>query len=206
MPLQSSVAFKRQAKPKLHCRSPFVNEFGSSEPKIQNKKDKEASSELAFDPKELFPFVKEIGKNTDPDDCGDMNNEITGDINPPFDSSITQIDDKSWFNEINALHIQFNKSSQINFKTPESELHLAISDVLISIVMSNTSSNANRAADVSRGYVGDEMKMKRFLIYISYFNEPYHFKRFFIKQKNEFDLIILWEASHFHVERMSSSI
>ncbi|KAF4369638.1 hypothetical protein F8388_021971 [Cannabis sativa] len=106
MPLQSSVAVKRQAKPGLHCRSPFVNEFGSSEPKIQNKKDKEASSELAFDPKELFPFVKEIGKSTCPKDCGGYvkwiegarNNEKTaGDINPPFDFNIAQIDDKTWF-------------------------------------------------------------------------------------------------------------
>ncbi|KAF4401827.1 hypothetical protein G4B88_013114 [Cannabis sativa] len=111
MPLQSSVAFKRQSKPGLHCRSPFVNEFDSSEPKIQIKKDKEASSELAFDPKELFPFVKEIGKNTGPDDCGgyvkwiegarlikSKNNEKTaGHITPPLDFSIAQIDDKSWF-------------------------------------------------------------------------------------------------------------
>ncbi|KAF4358707.1 hypothetical protein G4B88_020964 [Cannabis sativa] len=94
---------ERQAKPGVHCRSPFVNEFGSSEPKIQNKKNKEASSELSFDPKELFPFVK--------DDCGGYvkwiedarlmkkkNNEKTaGDINPPFDFSIAQINDKSWF-------------------------------------------------------------------------------------------------------------
>ncbi|KAF4367751.1 hypothetical protein F8388_011326 [Cannabis sativa] len=112
MPLQSSVAVKRQAKPGLHCRSRFVNEFDSSEPKIQNKNDKEASSELAFDPKELFPFVKEIGKNTGPEDCGGYvkwieggrlmkkkyNNEKTaGNINLPFDFSIAQIDDKSWF-------------------------------------------------------------------------------------------------------------
>uniref|UniRef100_A0A803PSF9 Ubiquitin-like protease family profile domain-containing protein n=1 Tax=Cannabis sativa TaxID=3483 RepID=A0A803PSF9_CANSA len=82
---KNDVAVKRQTKPRLHCRSPFVNEFGSSEPKVQNKKDKEPSSELAFDPKELFPFIKEIGKIT------------AGDINPPFDFSIAQIDDKSWF-------------------------------------------------------------------------------------------------------------
>uniref|UniRef100_A0A803Q1Z7 Ubiquitin-like protease family profile domain-containing protein n=1 Tax=Cannabis sativa TaxID=3483 RepID=A0A803Q1Z7_CANSA len=69
----------------------------------ENKKNKEASSELSFDPKELFPFVK--------DDCGGYvkwiedarlmkkkNNEKTaGDINPPFDFSIAQINDKSWF-------------------------------------------------------------------------------------------------------------
>ncbi|KAM6587081.1 hypothetical protein CsatA_009686 [Cannabis sativa] len=111
LPLQSSVAVKRQTKPRLHCRSPFVNEFGSSEPKVQNKKDKEPSSELAFDPKELFPFIKEIGKITGTEDCGEYvkwiegarllkkknNEKIAGDINPPFDFSIAQIDDKSWF-------------------------------------------------------------------------------------------------------------
>ncbi|KAF4394604.1 hypothetical protein F8388_020429 [Cannabis sativa] len=89
----------------------LLSTIGSSEPKVQNKKDKESSSELAFDPKGLFPFVKEIGMNTGPEDCGGYvkwiegarllkkkNNEKTAsDINPPFDFSIAQIDDKSWF-------------------------------------------------------------------------------------------------------------
>ncbi|KAF4395646.1 hypothetical protein F8388_008745 [Cannabis sativa] len=79
LPLQSSVAAKRQAKPELHYKSPFVNEFGSFEPKDQNKKEKQPSSELDFDPKEL------------------SNEKIAGDIDPPFDFSIAQIDDKSWF-------------------------------------------------------------------------------------------------------------
>ncbi|KAF4394518.1 hypothetical protein F8388_020343 [Cannabis sativa] len=79
LPLQSSVAVKRQAKPKLHYKSPFLNEFGSSEPKDQNKKEMEPSCELEFDPKEL------------------NNEKIAGDIDPPFDFSIAQINDKSWF-------------------------------------------------------------------------------------------------------------
>uniref|UniRef100_A0A803PU04 Ubiquitin-like protease family profile domain-containing protein n=1 Tax=Cannabis sativa TaxID=3483 RepID=A0A803PU04_CANSA len=72
-------------------------------------KEKEPSGEVEFDPKEMFPFVQEIGMNTDTDDCEDYvmwiegarllkkkNNEKTsGDIEPPFDFSIAQIDDKS---------------------------------------------------------------------------------------------------------------
>ncbi|KAF4372040.1 hypothetical protein G4B88_001540 [Cannabis sativa] len=118
-PLQSSVAFKRQAKPGVHFRSPFLNEFGSSEPKIQNKKDKEASTKLSFDPKELFPFVREIGKNTGPDDCGGYvkwiegarlmkkknNEKNAGDINHPFDFSIAQIDESLGLSFYRLVHL-----------------------------------------------------------------------------------------------------
>uniref|UniRef100_A0A803NI78 Ubiquitin-like protease family profile domain-containing protein n=1 Tax=Cannabis sativa TaxID=3483 RepID=A0A803NI78_CANSA len=41
VPLQSRIAAKRQAKLGVHCRSSFVNEFGSCEPKDQKKKDNE---------------------------------------------------------------------------------------------------------------------------------------------------------------------
>ncbi|KAF4357435.1 hypothetical protein F8388_011173 [Cannabis sativa] len=98
VPLQSRVAVKRQAKPGVHCRSPFVNEFGSSEPKDQ-KKDKEPSGEEEVDHKEMFLFVREIGMNTKSEDCQEFirwiegahllqkkkNEKSSGAIEPPLD-------------------------------------------------------------------------------------------------------------------------
>uniref|UniRef100_A0A803NL45 Ubiquitin-like protease family profile domain-containing protein n=1 Tax=Cannabis sativa TaxID=3483 RepID=A0A803NL45_CANSA len=98
-----AVAVKRQAKPGVHCRSPFVNEFGSSEPKDQ-KKDKEPSGEEEVDHKEMFLFVREIGMNTKSEDCQEFirwiegahllqkkkNEKSSGAIEPPLDFNMAQ--------------------------------------------------------------------------------------------------------------------